>query len=585
MTWTAAHHLPRTSRPDGFRRPRVAGPRNKRRAQWTIVPHKLLLPVAPTPVLSWWGPVLSAVLLQMLSEQPTSKIWWAGKWRTLQGGVNTPTLVQASQSPSTYDGGSPGPGVGGIDHPLPNLTLGGNCVIATISWAVTGGVTLSTPTDDGSNTYTVGKANTGTAGFTALSSHIALNVNAGTQEIRFRFAGGTPQFVCTRVSEWYNIATSSALDSAGSTTENTGGTSVWAAGSFTTGTAGDLIYQCASDNSGGLRGAGMTTSGAFQLLSTDLGDSITPEQYEVQASAGAVNPTITVPDAGGYISVAFALKAAAAGTAPNDAGGPPRIIASYGFNTRNFNANNPNVLQFPCSGNLLVLTLSQGATDDANRITSVTDTAGNTWVKSPSTPVISPSGHQFMYLWYAANATTSNTLKVSIHWLTDTTGINSSAILRDITNASTTPFDVEATASFNQTVHADYTLLTMTPAGAKELIIILSDQDEATIYGFVTDGLGHLPLFEVPVWQNPIEDESGTGGCGAIYTTDSCWGHFSTVDSSPVTFIETYSAAGGLGLGNGSAVAVAFLALPSGITEQEGFQFRADDGHEMLPLT
>src|SRR5208283_2964465 len=100
---------------------------------------------------------------------------------------------------------------------------------------------------------------------------------------------GYPQAVA---SEFYNVAQLSAADgSSGSATSRT-------AGSITTTTAGDLIYHWGVDfsdtnaNGGAYNGSGITAGSGFTLLSADLQVG-SADQYQVQASAGSINPALT----------------------------------------------------------------------------------------------------------------------------------------------------------------------------------------------------------------------------------------------------------------------------------------------------
>jgi len=90
-------------------------------------------------------------------------------------------------------------------------------------------------------------------------------------------------------------------------------------------------------------------------------------------------------------------------------------------------------VQFPCVGNLLVLTTPQAA---AMPTTSVTDSAGNTWVK------YAPDD-QDPQIWYVANARPDPNLKISFHMSHAPTG-SQTALMYDIVGADVDPVDARA---------------------------------------------------------------------------------------------------------------------------------------------
>jgi hypothetical protein len=104
----------------------------------------------------------------------------------------------------------------------------------------------------------------------------------------------------------------------------------------------------------------------------------------------------------------------------------------------------PAKLQFPSTGNLLVLATSFG-TGNSN-ISSIASTPGNSWVKVTLPPVAATDPQ----ILYAAHASTGPALEFAI---------NASAafvqfVIYDVTGASTTPFDGAAKASGNNLANA-----------------------------------------------------------------------------------------------------------------------------------
>ena len=466
-----------------------------------------------------------------------------------------PTLVQSVTTASTGNGGSPGPGVGGMDVLLPNASLSGNCIIYVVMWRALPGVTITTPTDDQANTYTTGPARSGTPGFISMAAFYALNAKAGVRRVSFTFSGGTPTDVVVHASEWYNIATSAGADGS-STAQATTSTTSWATGAITPGTSGDLIYQVAADNSGPPPYTSFTAqaSPAFTLQVGDLLNSGVAAQWLVQVSAAPVTPTITAAPAGGYVSVAFALKSAAAGTAPA-AGGPPRIVNKYHTNTAHFATLTSNKFQFPSTGNLILVNAQPG---EFIALNSVTDSKGNAYTQDPNSPVnFNPVNTA---LFYASSATPGQALTLTLNWAS-AKNLGAAVTFYDITNAASSPRDTSAAATGWQMVNGNLTTVSITPAGANELVIWAGDQDNETVYGLV----GARYLFDNPIWINPKQDLNGTGGANNEFTVDAMQGHYNTTDRSPLTFVLIESPGDGLGLQKWVALAVAFKAPAGGL--------------------
>src|SRR5712664_4101870 len=163
--------------------------------------------------------------------------------------------------------------------------------------------------------------------------------------------------------------------------------------------------------------------------------------YFVQPTAAAINPSMTLTGGGSdtWNGVAVALKAAAAGTAPAASG--IRIVSLV----HETNAAPPAtwVAEFPSRGNLIVVRVNE----DPN-LTSITDSNGNTFVRSTTSPQI----------WHADNATTGLNLKVTLHF--SAAPGNRTILLFDITGAAAAPEDghVQTNAGGAPTTSAAYDL-------------------------------------------------------------------------------------------------------------------------------
>jgi hypothetical protein len=483
-----------------------------------------------------WATLAPTVATVVTTGQQTGRVTAVGGGQAtvvaVYGGVagsttitvaSTPTLVQHVSTPFTRDT------IPGMNIYLPNKSLPHNCLIVAVQYGaeVAPGITVSVSDDQG-NTYSVGDAITSPYSGGAVPSqarHLAvfyaLNARAGVVHITVSFTGGSAWNVSVVASEWYNIALTDALDGA-SDSATTSPKSTWAAGSITTSVGGDLVYQVAVDEDLARLGS-FTAADGFALTSADLMAG-TVTQYTVQRAPGVISPTVFVNGADAYTSVAIALKAAAAGTAP----GPGiRIVHMYVGNSGQGAATVP--LQAPSSGNLLVFTLTRDADVP---LTGIGDGNGNSYTEVPGSPITNGLGGT-QWMFYAANAVTSSSMTLTLTFASPLP-LGSAFIVYDIAGAATSPFDTSNTAMGNQTsdgFNGELTTVSITPAGAGELVIARGDQDAGTIMGLVGPGF----IFDNPTW--PGQDEQGAGGAAAEFTLDSQAGHYYTLDASPVTFV------------------------------------------------
>jgi len=310
---------------------------------------------------------------------------------------------------------------------LPNAALADNCLILALTYAQSATRTVAITDNIGTNTWIAGP--TTNSGTLTTTLYYVLGVKAGTQTITVNFDTTLRNFQAV-ASEFYNVATVSGPDGSIATSLPSGPNI--AAGSLAPSTDGDLIYQYAIDlgtgTLGGFEATGSITPGTgFTLLSACrvLG---AVAQYQVQAVHAAINPALTVAGTTTHFNtVAIALKSAAAGTAP-----PPgiRIVHKY-----DLMPTLPTTLQFPSSGNLLVVTFT--VTTDQLTVSSVTDSKGNVYVN--------PLTHGNPQLFYAAAANSTPSLQMTIVG-GGSSGPRQDATMYDISGASLTPYDTSASA-------------------------------------------------------------------------------------------------------------------------------------------
>jgi len=402
-----------------------------------------------------------------------------------------PTFAENHVSGSSTQGNT----VSSYSLRLPNLTQGGNCIIVGFQYSPTAGVTASI-SDDRGNAYSAPISNSD--GRQVVNLSFALNIFAGTQKITITFSGGTPAFVSGLASEFFNVATLNANDV--SSGQNGSGTIV-TAGSFTPSTSGDLIYQYAVQDSTSSPMISWTQGGSpWTLLSADVLDS-TVAQYQVQAAAALINPTLTMLPSQNFNSVAIALKSASAGSAP-----PSGIRVVRVQHNSILAASSPVALQFPCTGNLIVVAWIGVPLND---LTAITDGNGNTYTPTGAPFGLNLSGDNQIY--YAAAATTSTTMTGPNLSMTGNVASGSTAVLFDVTGAAMSPFDSVAgrsTASLVQSGSGNVTAASITPSTANGLIITSIGVDSNTVNG-VSPG-NFLSAVPSPVASpNPVDQNNG----------------------------------------------------------------------------
>jgi len=438
------------------------------------------------------------------------------------GSGATPTLVQHVSQSSTQ-----GNAVTTYQIRLPNATQSGNCLIVGVSNGAS--AVIPTLTDDQGNAYT--RAISNADGNQRLTLFVALNVIGGAQNITVHFSSAT-NWVAALTSEFYNVATANAFD--GSHAQNGSGT-IMAAGSFTPATPGDLIYQFAVQDTTAEPIISFTQgSSPWNLLSTDVMDSMAA-QYQVQAASGAINPTMSMSPANSWNSVAIALKSAPSG------GDIPGIhIVHLQHNALPSGTNSP-ALQFPSTGNLIVLSWIGAPGHD---VTSVTDGNGNSY-----NPIGSPFGNFDSgdnQLFYAPSAMTSTTM-IGPNLIT--TGIDysgSTVQLFDVTAAASSPFDSTSglqTASGKQLSSGNIIAVAITPNTPDGLVISSIGVASNTVNGISPGNfLSSVVIPETSPWPN--DENNG-------------WAVHYNSSTSPITFV--WSITGGPA-GNWASIAAAFKA-------------------------
>lgn len=429
-----------------------------------------------------------------------------------------PTLIQrvTSAQDTTVSDGS-------MKLSLPNPTGANNCIVVCVQsgTTVTGPPTVAD--NIGTNTYSTGPDIVGGQRVTML---FALGVAAGTQNFTISFTGATANFTQVDIAEFYNIATSAASD--GSSTKNAGtNTSPANTGAITTASDGDLILSYFADETtapptaitGFTAGAGMTLISANPVVGSAF-------QYGIQATHGAITPQITI--AGGadsFVAVGLALKSAAAGTPPAPG---MRVVGVQHVPVYSSVTTNTKAVQFPCVGNLIAASILT-FTNASAVISSITDTKSNSWAGTGAA-VGSGSPNTELEIWRADNSTPDTALTITFNWSANVGGIaggDTHIVLYDIVGAATSPFDVRATATGNQTSAGNLSTVSITPLTANGVIICMGDIDAHTASGVTGSVVSDICV-------TPLMD-----GGGNDLDEDALWAHFYNPDTTSTTFTFT----------------------------------------------
>jgi hypothetical protein len=348
------------------------------------------------------------------------------------------------------------------------------------------------------------------------------NANAGVTTITVHFSAPVSYFLYD-VSEWRNIAITSPLSGAigadGVPASPSASEDV-SAGSFTPANndanGGNLIlYWIFQTQDPATSITSIAASGGFTLLDADLmwqnlGPGAHASAWYLQPTAAAINPTMHVNANAGnaFNALAISLKAASAGRPP--AAGI-RIVKINHFSNQAPRSSTL-VTQFPCSGNLIVVTTA----NCDPQLTGVSDSNGNTYAHYQA--VAGGSSH----FWVAQNARCSLDLHMTMN-ITSYTGGSSWRVF-EITGARTTNA-VDASAGTEQVPCSGFTSIAhmpdITPPTANGLTIAAM-------------GLGLGPGLAATSPANTIWDLVNYPGQtdGSFMDNSDCTAHLYNTDTS-----------------------------------------------------
>ena len=351
--------------------------------------------------------------------------------------AQTPGLVRwasgSSSNTASVAGGGP---ASNYTFRLPEVTEAGNAIaLCVVSGDASNTAAVTDDAPGGSNTYSEVVTGVDSSNHMIARIWVALNVKAGTRTITPAFTATNPDRVAVTGAEFYNVASSAAVEASSSFT-STSGSATMSAGSITPTTAGDLIYQCGvrsqtpSTNS---YTAGSQSNITWNLQATDTLDGLV-SQWGVYNSTATIDPQLTMSSNSGYVSAAIALKAASAGK-PLPSGmqiiGIEHIALS-----KPIGGITPKFMQFPSSGNLLVASTGFGGSN--YQVSGITDSAGNTWASTG--PVLGDGNAGKSQRFYAQNAKSANNLTLAVNTTGGDSTTDGNILFYDVTGAAASAF-------------------------------------------------------------------------------------------------------------------------------------------------
>ncbi|HYL85728.1 MAG TPA: Ig-like domain-containing protein [Candidatus Angelobacter sp.] len=434
-------------------------------------------------------------------------------------GAPVPTLVQHVSGSNNRGNSFASPFCYHIQ--LPGGTTAGNAVI--VGFTFKSNVTPHI-TDDKNDSYSREAHFFDAADSQSIDIFASFNVAAGARQINVCFASDPGGFVQPTVSEFANV-TGMDVVSAGASGSGTAIT----AGSMTPTVTGDLSYAVTyglgTNQDQTSFTPGSQSSITWQLASADLLDGFAV-QYGVYNSASAINPAMSMGTSKPWLAVAALFRSGQAGSVPSGM----RIVhmdheniptkTSAGGNGNNFP--NPLTVQFPCSGNLGVITVGGG--NPPAQVFSIADTNNNTWKLAGSYAV---TNDPVAGIFYAASANCSGPQKLTVNWSANTG--DQTILYYDVAGASASPLDTPASMTGNQGSVGNLTVLSITPTtSSTELIFCATPIQYNTVNGLV-NGFIDSNIFDGENINGPEPVDENNG-----------WGHFVTSSTNPISVTWTF---------------------------------------------
>lgn len=455
----------------------------------------------------------------------------------------TPAVIQSSANgeqwanPATFFS---------VNIPDPNGAKAGNMLVyACKQGSATAPILI---TDDKNNSWYSFTISDGVNG-NLFKFGYAPNVAGGTRKVTATFSSSLDFNVCA-LYELTNIATANPVD-VSETAQIANGTV--AAGSMTTTVNGDLILQQAWCNSCGNATNTYTwaANGSFKL-DNDNGFDVNAMQWEVQSTAGAVNPTLTLTaPGGGSISnvptFAVAFKGASSGSSRT--GMYVDAIKILGFPGTNLSSN-PATIVFgaPTTGNLIeACTVFATANLPDGGISS---SPAETW-NGPFDVFATAGSTARMRCWYAINVTQpAPTRTISLSWVSNPRPGDSELHVFDVTGVGSFDATSPCSSSQNQgTNSGTFNGMLCTPTVAGELILGVQQSDFDTVSSASPGG-------QQAEWGGTYQANSGDKDSGQT--------SYIAPSTSAVQFTWTFNNTAGVNIGHWYDIGLMFLAPGGG---------------------
>jgi hypothetical protein len=362
--------------------------------------------------------------------------------------AQTPGFVEAG----SWSSSGPGNGQHGRTSWLDPCSAG-NAILIGSQFAAGAGVTSSSWADDASGSYPAVVPQPGSADARqVVNLFYNSSCGSGASKLTMTIAGGTPSYVDHQASVFYNLG---ALDASCHATA----TSATASCSMTTTASGDLVACYVVEDSSDLSPPGFTPASSFV---PDLIDLIDPApqmmMHQVQASAGAITPMVTLSKSSAWNIVCGAWKAASSGSAPSG-----MYVAHFmGMNLLMGGGTTYTSYPFPASGNLLVVTSQTGSDDmlcTAAHPDCVSDSNANSWATCGGTGQGLVGVNSQIYC--AQNAATGG--RLTITWSMSSDAAADNLMWYDIAGASASAFDQRGTNTGTQSTTGALATASVTP--------------------------------------------------------------------------------------------------------------------------
>jgi hypothetical protein len=440
----------------------------------------------------------------------------------------TPTIIHKANCSNAQ--------VGVTDYTCPYSIEGsytGNLIVVGVQFS---GCTTLTISDDIGQAFVQAVT---VSGGQVVRVYYKPNSAAGSHKIIAHCTATATNFAI-QAYEFNNVLLSSPVDvTCGVNTAS--GTSA-PCGSMTTTAASDLIYHFCAQDSAPTNTETWTPNAGFSLLYADRYDSQASE-FQVQVSAGAINPTMTMSVGASKTCVGAAFKSVTAGTAL-PSGAHFIGVSHNALNPSNGYASGATTLQFPCASPTNLIYISTIWEPNLTIPGSVTDSDSQTYTSTGADVSSSTSGNAHTY--YKTSATCSNNKTITF----TTTGSQVSGSTVHIYEVSGIQgYDSTAgrqTATGTQSVAGNLTTASITPTSNYGISFWVMGVDSNTVPG-VTPGY-FLSSIPTPVSSpNPTDQNNG-------------WGAYLYYESGTQTFI----AASGLGGAYSfyGAIVDTFIATP-----------------------